>query len=106
MKNRIKIATLFRVIFFGCLFVLFCQNCSNESVVKPIAAIDTDLDGIDDTLDNCPENANPNQEDIDNDDIGDVCDDDNDNDGILDDLDNCPLIANPDQARFRWRWYW
>ena len=35
---------------------------------------DYDNDGIKNDLDNCPNTANPNQEDFDEDDIGDVCD--------------------------------
>ena len=35
---------------------------------------DTDNDGICDEVDNCPEDYNPGQEDIDNNNLGDVCD--------------------------------
>ena len=59
---------------------------------------DADGDGIDDISDNCPNTANADQADNDNDGIGDVCDDDDDNDGILDVNDNCPWTANADQA--------
>jgi hypothetical protein len=59
-----------------------------------------DGDGVPDDEDNCPLDANPDQEDRDLDDIGDVCDDDEDNDGVPDDEDNCPLIPNLDQADF------
>jgi hypothetical protein len=45
---------------------------------------DSDNDGIDDSLDNCPSVANNNQADIDNDGIGDLC-------------DNCPQDANTTQ---------
>ena len=59
---------------------------------------DADGDGIDDIADNCPNIANVDQADNDNDGIGDVCDDDDDNDGILDVNDNCPWTANADQS--------
>ena len=57
--------------------------------------IDNDNDGIEDSVDNCPLIANPDQHDLNNDGIGDVCD--TDSDAIKDSVDNCPLIANPDQ---------
>ncbi len=46
---------------------------------------DRDLDGVADTLDNCPDLANATQLDSDNDSFGDAC-------------DNCPDDFNPDQA--------
>ncbi len=45
---------------------------------------DSDLDGIPDSQDNCPDMANNLQEDADGDGHGDVC-------------DNCPDVLNPDQ---------
>jgi hypothetical protein len=82
---------------------------------------DSDNDGIPDLRDNCPQNANPNQEDADHDGVGDVCDNcpsvynsdqadmdhngvgdtcdpDRDGDGIANTADNCPDVSNPDQA--------
>src|SRR6185295_1794316 len=47
-------------------------------------ALDVDGDGIDETCDNCPEVANPDQADSDGDGPGDAC-------------DNCRLTANPAQ---------
>ena len=52
-------------------------------------ASDADGDGIGDSSDNCPLISNANQDDIDSDSIGDVCDPDIDEDGILNDDDSC-----------------
>ena len=59
---------------------------------------DTDADGIVDPEDNCPEIANEDQADLDDDGVGDVCDEDVDGDGILNGADNCLTIINPGQA--------
>jgi hypothetical protein len=62
---------------------------------------DSDADGLPDSRDNCPHNANPDQADADRDGIGDACESvsgDADHDGILDAADNCPVVANPGQA--------
>ena len=58
---------------------------------------DTDQDGYADDVDNCIEVANPDQADLDNDSVGDACDDDIDGDDVGNDLDNCPMISNPGQ---------
>ena len=60
--------------------------------------LDRDGDDVDDRQDNCPDLANPDQQDSDNDGIGNACDaPDFDNDGFDDSFDNCPEIPNPDQ---------
>ena len=61
-------------------------------------APDDDDDTIPNVLDNCPNIANPLQENNDGDSEGDVCDSDDDNDGVDDTDDNCPLDGNTDQA--------
>ena len=65
---------------------------------------DADNDGVLDGADNCPNVANADQADNDNDGIGNVCDStpdgetsDSDSDGVSDSLNNCPLVANSDQ---------
>jgi hypothetical protein len=58
---------------------------------------DTDNDGVSDSNDNCPDVHNPDQNDMDNDGIGDVCDPDKDGDGVMNNDDNCPEIPNPNQ---------
>jgi gliding motility-associated-like protein len=59
--------------------------------------IDDDNDGVLDTDDNCPLQANADQADNDGDGLGDACDDDDDNDGVLDGYDNCQFTYNPGQ---------
>jgi hypothetical protein len=54
---------------------------------------DSDQDGIIDSLDNCPDVANADQADADNNKIGDACED-FDRDGVINAKDNCPNIAN------------
>ncbi len=67
-----------------------------------VVVSDSDGDGINDGADNCPNDANVDQLDSDNDGLGNVCDStpygpDSDGDGVPDSQDNCPELANPDQ---------
>ena len=55
---------------------------------------DTDGDGVVDDSDNCPNTANPNQEDFDQDGKGDECDADDDGDGVVDLEDAFPFDAD------------
>jgi hypothetical protein len=66
---------------------------SNTASVAP----DSDGDGVRDPDDNCPDVANPGQQDSDGDGKGDLCDEDLDGDGVSDNADNCPSAVNPDQ---------
>jgi acid phosphatase type 7 len=51
---------------------------------------DWDADGIQNSLDNCHKQYNPEQTDLDGDGKGDACDSDRDGDGQLDAVDPCP----------------
>lgn len=59
------------------------QQAQTRITVRPNTA-DPDGDGINSSLDNCDDVANPYQHDLDGDGVGDVC-------------DNCVRIANPNQ---------
>ncbi|KAA3634496.1 MAG: hypothetical protein DWP97_06855, partial [Calditrichaeota bacterium] len=69
--------------------------------------IDTDFDGVENSIDNCPNVSNASQTNSDADSYGDACDNcplvtneaqtDADSDGVGDDCDNCPAIANSTQ---------
>lgn len=57
---------------------------------------DSDGDSIPDVQDNCVSIANPDQQDLNGNGRGDVCDD-FDQDGIINSKDNCPNLPNRDQ---------
>jgi hypothetical protein len=80
-----------------------CPLIANDSGDCPY---DRDGDGIYNTYageipdieDNCPDVSNVDQEDLDSDGLGNVCDDDLDGDSIANGLDNCPYETDPDQT--------
>ena len=57
---------------------------------------DRDGDGVPDDEDNCPDDANPDQSDLDGDLLGDVCDEDDDNDDVGDTEDVCDQTSIPE----------
>ena len=61
---------------------------------QPFEVADLDQDGIQDSVDNCPQVANSEQGDNDLDDQGDLCDADDDNDGFDDIVDDFPFDAS------------
>jgi len=78
----------------GCGLGYVCGQ-AGECIVDTTA--DRDLDGVPDVVDNCKDLKNTGQEDLDRDDLGDLCDLDIDGDGIADATDNCPRVANTSQ---------
>jgi hypothetical protein len=60
-----------------------CGGCGQP--VCEVACTDSDADGVIDAEDNCPQAANPDQEDFDQDGLGDACDSDADNDQMPND---------------------
>lgn len=89
--------------FNGAIDDLYVYNralSEAEILALSTAVTDSDGDGVVDTADNCPDDPNPDQSNIDDDSLGDVCDPDDDNDGVADLDDNCPINANPLQEDF------
>jgi len=84
-----------RAYIYECIFASYELAKYDQYINDPNR--DTDEDRISDSVDNCPINANPYQQDADGDGMGDACDSDADNDGILNKSDNCPYVPNPDQ---------
>ena len=72
---------------------------NNQATEGTVVIADADSDGITDAADNCPNLANADQLDTDNDTMGDACDADDDNDGMTDEMERLtgrnPLINEP-----------
>ncbi len=86
------------IAFSSVKIVLSNYTCEGENsivfdhlrVINQTVMEDYDGDLIADNEDNCPETANGDQADFDNDGMGDVCDIDIDNDGVLNENDSHP----------------
>lgn len=68
------------------------ESCDEETAMcvpsdGPVA-LDEDEDGVPDDEDNCPSTDNPEQEDLDRDELGDACDPDIDGDGLPNDIED------------------
>lgn len=96
------------------------SNAEEAALGTDASLVDSDLDGVNDGVDNCPATGNSDQLNTDGDAKGNACDNDDDNDGTLDsadafplddtedadadgdtvgdNADNCPVTANEDQA--------
>jgi len=83
--------------------------CWGDASFGQLASVlDSDADGLEDTIDNCPIDANPTQAEGDGDRVGDACDNcgslpngdqfDRDLDGVGDQCDNCVDTPNPGQT--------
>jgi len=93
------------------LMGIFFEDENKQLLKNDVVLIgdeDSDGDGIEDWLDNCPFVANPQQQNSDiisyngltySDGFGDACDD-SDDDGYLHNDDNCPNTTNPNQDDF------
>ena len=89
----------------GTWYDLYSLDNTANFCIKGLTKVDSDGDGVNDIVDNCPGIQNPNQTDSDGDLIGDMCDacpfdplNDLDKDGFCGDVDNCPTFYNADQA--------
>ena len=65
------------------------SSSGNSGTASATLIVDDDIDddGVKDNVDNCPTLANPDQADLDQDGLGNICDDDDDSDGMPDEYE-------------------
>ena len=88
-KDGNRFLKLLSLSIYASLAGFILNSCGGGGTSSPQA--DRDNDTIIDSRDNCPNIANTDQLDTDNDTKGDVCDEDDDNDGFNDNDDPAPL---------------
>ncbi|MFD1616124.1 choice-of-anchor B family protein [Gelatiniphilus marinus] len=76
MSMSQKSTSILKILSISIFLLSITYSCDNETVEIVNTIIDTDNDGIAESLDNCPSIANPDQADADNDGIGNLCDSD------------------------------
>ncbi|GAA4094868.1 thrombospondin type 3 repeat-containing protein [Zhongshania borealis] len=78
MDRRKKLGYSLVLVFLLSGGMTACGGDSSKSTIpkpnNPVAGIDVDEDGIDDSIDNCLSVSNPTQADTNNDGEGDACD--------------------------------
>ena len=76
MSLSLKSISTLKTLILGCILMSISFSCDNETVELVTNILDTDNDGIEESIDNCPLTANPDQADADGDGIGNLCDSD------------------------------